>query len=87
MAGKLSGLLRDSSNDDLNEGNIRPLGVGLKEGEIMALKEIAEGLGLSVNALCHWALRDFIKRYRAGLINLVDQIETPPPPKKRLKLD
>jgi hypothetical protein len=77
-----------ADNSDLDRGNIRPLGVGIREGEIKALKAIAASLGgLSVNALCHWAIRDFIKRYRAGEIDLADKVETPPIPKKRLRYD
>lgn len=77
---------RASDNSDLNQGNIKPLGVGLSEGERSALDGIAGEHGISRNSLLRFAIRWFIVQYRAGDIDLTSMIETPPPPKKRLGL-
>lgn len=73
-------------NSDLDAGNIRPLGVGLRLGEVAALDIIAERYGIARNALLRLAVRRLILDFRAGKVDLTDQIETPPPPKKRLKM-
>lgn len=75
----------EQDNSDLDEGNIRPSGVGLREGEIKALDAIAEQYGVSRNALIRYATRDFIIQHRAGNIDLSDLIEAPPPPRKRIR--
>lgn len=72
---------------DLEKGNIRSTGVGLREGEIMALDAIGDSLGgIARNALIRFAVRRFLIGYRAGLIDLSEYVEEPPPPKKQLRL-
>jgi len=74
---------------DLNKGVIKATGVGLREGELAALKAIAEQLGgdepIARNALIRWAVRHFITEFRRGAIDLKVWIEEPPPPKKTLR--
>lgn len=73
-------------NSDLEEGRIIPNGVGLTAGEVAAVDEIAKQYGLSRNALLRFAVRSFILNFRSGLIDLAPLIETPPTPKKRLRM-
>jgi hypothetical protein len=87
MASKIGGLLKSTENGDLDEGNIRPVGVGLTVGEVKALDEIAGELGIARNALLRYAVRDFIKRCRSGEVNLADKVKDPPAPKKKLNMD
>lgn len=75
-----------ADNSDLDAGNIRPLGVGLRAGEVEALDNIAAKYGIARNALLRFAVRYFILQFRAGKVDLTDQVETPPPPKKRLTM-
>lgn len=72
-------------NSDLENGLIRPSGVGLREGEIMALDAIAQHYEISRNSLLRLAARRLIMAYRAGELDLTDMITTPPTPKKRLR--
>lgn len=76
----------ENPNADLDSGNIRPSGVGLKDGEIKALDQIAEVYGLSRNALLHYAARRLILDYRAGRLDLSELVEIPPARKNRLRL-
>lgn len=86
MASKIGGLLKSTENGDLDEGNIRPVGVGLTAGEVRALDEIAQELGVARNAVLRYAVRDFIKRCRAGEVDLSDKVKAPPAPKKKLDM-
>lgn len=61
-------------------------GIGLKESELNALKAIAGATGLAVNSLGRYAIREFIKAYNRGDIDLAARTEEPPPPKKRLRM-
>jgi metal-responsive CopG/Arc/MetJ family transcriptional regulator len=71
---------------DLEEGNIKQSGVGLRAGEIKALDAIGAELGgVARNALIRYAVRLLIHEYRAGRLDLAGDVEAPPPPKKRLK--
>lgn len=65
----------------------RALGIGLKESEIAALDSIAAATGFARNALCRRAIRDFIKAYERGEINLSELEDVPVPAKKRLRMD
>lgn len=73
-------------NSDLDQGNIKPMGVGLREGEIAALDVIGAEYEISRNALLRLAARRFILAYRAGEIDLRELIVEPPPPKKKLTM-
>jgi hypothetical protein len=77
---------RPADNSDLKTGRIKPMGVGLTEGEIAALDDIAQDLELARNALLRYAVHNFIIAYRAGQVDLSGLIVQPPPPKKRLKM-
>jgi hypothetical protein len=68
-------------------GRTRAVGIGLKESEYEALGQIAEATGIARNSLGRYAIRDFIKRYRRGEVDLTGKIDEPPPPKKRLRMD
>jgi hypothetical protein len=69
---------------DLNEGNIRAVGVGLTGGEMAAVQAIADSLGLARNAVLRYAVRWFVLQYRAGRIDLAKSVQEPPPPKKKV---
>jgi hypothetical protein len=69
-------------NSDINQGNIKPVGVGLTIGEIGAIDAIGAENELTRNALLRFAIRRFIIEYRKGDINL--ETEAPPPPKRKL---
>ena len=76
-------------NSDLDNGIIRPVGVGIREGEVSALDAIVQEIGLKRNALLRLAVRYFILKWRqddqdlkAYLNNI---IEIPPEPQKRAK--
>lgn len=71
---------------DLDAGNIKPIGVGLREGEIAALEDIAGSLDIPRNQILRFAIRHFLIDYQAGKIDLAEYIEQPPPPKKTLRL-
>lgn len=75
-----------ADNTDLDEGNVRPLGVGLRIGEVAALDEIAAQYGITRNSLLRFAIRHFILQFRAGKVDLSRQVEAPPPPKKKLAM-
>ena len=70
---------------DLNQGKVSPIGVGLTEGELNAIKVLAEAHNVAPHALLKLAVREFIKTARAGKIDIETYFEVPPPPKKRLK--
>ena len=77
----------DAPGDELPAtGNTRPIGIGLKQSEIDALDQIATESGIARNSLGRYAIREFIKAYRRGEIDLSGRIETPPPSKKRLRM-
>lgn len=73
---------------DLDKGNIQSTGVGLRKGEIEALDSVGRSLGdppVARNALIRWAVRYFLRDYRAGKIDLSGFVEEPPPPRKSLR--
>lgn len=69
---------------DLEAGIVRPVGVGLRDGEIAALDTIARDVGIELsgdpdrpdavsrNSLCREAIRRFIKAYYAGNTNAAE---------------
>ena len=85
-----------SDNSDLDQGNIRPTGVGLREGEIMALDSIGAQLGqllgtesISRNALLRIAARMLIEQIRSGKLTLAElagKWEKPQKPRAKIKL-
>lgn len=84
--GAQSGTHGAQDNSDLDTGNVRPLGVGLRIGEVEALDQIAGQYGIARNALLRYAVRWFILQFRVGKVDLSGMVETPPPPKKRLTM-
>ena len=81
---------------DLERGNIRPTGVGLREGEIDALDGIGAALGdhlesqaIARNALIRIAVRSLLEGYLGGEITLDDlaaRFTVPEKPKPKMKL-
>lgn len=67
-------------------GRTRAQGIGLKESEIAALDAIAAETGIAKNSLARFAVREFIKRYRRGEIDLASRTIEPPPAKKKLRM-
>ncbi len=76
---------------DRTEGAIRPSGVGVRDGEIQALKALGAALGVqldtqpvAVNALMVFAIQRFLDDIESGRITLADlakEWETPSKPK------
>jgi hypothetical protein len=71
-------------NRDLDAGLLKATGLGMREGEIRAIAQIALENELSANAVKRIAVRYFIVHYRLGEINLKQAMVEPPPPKKRV---
>jgi hypothetical protein len=74
-----------ADNADLDEGRIISAGVGITEGELAALDQLAERVEVSRNALMHLAVRLFLERVRSGELELDQYFIEPERPKKRLK--
>ncbi len=83
---KTNSVNKDNDNWVLSKGRTIPIGVGLREGEIRYLDEIAEDNDVTRHAILHYAVRSFLIDYRAGKIDLSPMLEEPPVPKKKLKL-
>lgn len=71
---------------DLDAGRVRPIGVGLRDGEIAALDSIAASNQTSRGSLIRIAIRFFIRDYLAGKVDLSDTLTAPQPPKRRADL-
>ena len=81
---------------DLERGNIRPTGVGLREGEIQALDSLGAALGdymdsqpIARNALIRIAVRTLLKGYLSGETSLQDlaaNFTRPDKPQPKLSL-
>jgi hypothetical protein len=96
MAGKskLSNLFSNTQGD-LDAGNIKPIGVGLREGEIAAIESIAAELGtymnakpVSKNAVMIIAIRRFLDAYLNGEITaeeLSERFDRPEKPQPKLR--
>jgi len=84
------------SDFDLNTGNIRATGVGLRAGELQALDiigaEMGELLGtepIARNAIMRLLIRQVLEAYQAGDItaaDLIGRFSKPDKPKAKLKL-
>ncbi len=57
-------------NSDLDEGRIETNGVGLRKGELTALKAMQDKYGLARNALIRLAVRRLILAERAGTADI-----------------
>lgn len=81
---------------DLDQGRIVSTGVGLKQGELAAIKTIGaqvgaliEGEPVANNSIMRFALRRFIESYRVGGITaeeIAKHYEKPQRPKPKLRL-
>lgn len=71
---------------DLETGHVRPIGIGLREGEITALDSIAVEHGISRGGVIRIAIRLFIRDFRAGKIDLSPYVAEPLPQKNRIIL-
>ena len=76
----------EDPNADLDNGNIKATGIGLRQGEIDALTEIAADLEVNRNAVMRACMRWAIKEYRAGRLDLGAYVRTPPPPKNTMDM-
>jgi len=61
---------------DLNEGNIRAVGVGLRAGEVAALDGIASETGITRNQLLRFIVRRFLLDYQAGKVDLTEFLQS-----------
>jgi ABC-type sugar transport system ATPase subunit len=68
---------------DLEAGHVRPIGLGLRDGEILALDTIAGGYGLSRGSLMRIVLRLFIRSWEAGQVDLSQYVAIPDTPKNK----
>lgn len=68
---------------DLDAGHVRPIGIGLREGEILALDSIAAEYAISRGSVMRIALRLFIRDFRAGKVDLSPYVAEPLPRKNR----
>lgn len=85
-----------ADQSDLDRGNIRATGVGLREGEISALDAIGTAVGayldaetVSRNSIIRIATRRLILAYRSGELGIADiaaYFHTPEKPKPKLDL-
>jgi hypothetical protein len=90
-----AGKMLSDKNQDLDQGNIRPTGVGLREGEIQAVDALGAELGamlesepIARNALIRIAVRRLIVDLRSGAMSYDDLGAYFTKPKKpKLKLD
>lgn len=86
---------KQSIDFDLDQGNIRPVGVGLRGGEVAGLEAVAqaitEHLGcepLARNAIARLAIRRFLEGWFAGDITIDDlasHFQLPEKPQPKLK--
>jgi hypothetical protein len=87
---------QEVDNSDLDAGNIKSTGVGLREGEIAALEAIGAELGdhmqaepVARNAITRIAIRRMIQDYRAGRLTLEElaaYFDRPEKPQPRLRM-
>jgi hypothetical protein len=84
-----------TSDLDLDQGNIRAVGIGLRGGEVAGLDAVAQALTehlgcapLARNAIGRLAIRRFLEGWQAGDITLDDLAEhfnLPDKPQPKLK--
>jgi hypothetical protein len=80
---------------DLEQGNIRPQGIGMREGELAALAAIGRQIGehmdaapVARNAIARIAIRRFIEAYKSGEITpqeLAAYFDRPDKPQPKLR--
>lgn len=61
---------------DLDSGLIRSMGIGLKDGEVRALEQVAARYGITRNAVGRIAVRYFLREVEAGHVHMSDYVET-----------
>ena len=76
----------DVDTSDLDAGHVRPIGIGLREGEIAALDTIAAEYAISRGGVMRIALRLFIREFRAGKVDLSPYVAEPLPQKNKVIL-
>lgn len=76
----------DNSDLDIRTPYKPPVGVLLTAGELAALDSLAESYSVSRHGLLKIAVRLFILGVRSGQINPADYLDTPPQPRKRVRL-
>lgn len=82
----INGKSRSLNNSDLSRGKTIPIGVGLREGELNYLDEIALENSITRHEILHYAVRTFLIDYREGRVDLSPMLEEPPVQKKKLRL-
>lgn len=71
---------------DLEQGHVRPIGLGLRDGEIAALDTIAGIYGFSRGSLMRIVLRLFIRSWEAGKEDLSEYVVVPDKPRVKARL-
>jgi hypothetical protein len=61
-----------SDDDPMNDGRVRPQGVGLKEGTIDVLDRVAKSWGMARNKLMVACIRYVLREIRAGRMSKND---------------
>lgn len=52
------------------------VGVGLKEGEVQEIDDLAAGLGVARNAVLAWIIRHSLREIREGRLTIPVEVET-----------
>jgi len=61
---------------NLDAGNIKAIGLGIRTGEIEALDLIAGETGITRNQLLRFIVRTFLLDYQAGKVDLTDFLQS-----------
>jgi len=67
----------EANTSDLEKGRIQTVEVGLHEGEILALDNLAASLGVTRNQIMRLAIRKFLLDVRSGNFDPDQFVETP----------
>ena len=67
----------EANTSDLEKGRIQTVGIGLYEGEMLALDNLAVSLGVTRNQIMRLAIRKFLLDVRSGNFDPDQLVETP----------
>ena len=67
----------EANTSDLEKGRLQTVGIGLHEGELLALDNLAASLGVTRNQIMRLAIRKFLLDVRSGNFDPDQFVETP----------